>query len=193
MKKLGSLLFLIGVGFMFYAIFIEEKQKEDISQLQSALEAIQNTDKTESIEQEVESSLNISKDDLREVIMLKIPSIDLEAPVLPETTQKNLNVALTQIKKNQVPGKGNFTVAGHNSAVYGRHFNRLDEVDKNDKIYLTDEDNQFVYQVVSKKVIDPTDVDVLNDTPGQSEITLITCTISGVKRVAVKGQLMTNH
>lgn len=45
----------------------------------------------------------------------------------------------------------------------------------------------FIYQVDSKKVIDPSEVDVLNDTHDKNEITLITCTVTGTKRLSVKG------
>lgn len=195
MRKIGGLLLLIGIGCLLYSFYIEEKQKEDINQLQSALEAIQNTDNladSESIKEEVSSSLNIDETDLSDVLTLTIPSINLEAPVLPETTQESLDVALTQIKTNQVPGQDNFTIAGHNSAVYGRHFNRLSEVGKGDVIYLIDGNNEFVYQVQSKNIINPQEVEVLNDTPGKREITLITCTLSGTKRIAVKGQLISS-
>ena len=190
MRKIGGLFFVIGIVFLVYSFLIEQKQKEDINQLYSALETIRNTDKSESIKQELSDSLNLDDMELTDVLTLSIPSIDLEAPVLPETTVESLNVALTQIKKNQVPGKNNFTIAGHNSAVYGRHFNRLDELEYGDRIYLIDGKKKFAYKVESKTVISPTDLEVLNNVEGKSEITLITCTLNGTKRIAVKGRLI---
>lgn len=196
MRKIGGLLFLVGVVCLLYSYHIQEKQKESINQLQSVLEAIRNMDNTgrsESIKEELSSSFNIDKADIKRLIILSIPSIELEAPVLPEPTPEYLNVALTQIRKNQVPGQGNFTIAGHNSVVYGRHFNRLDEIKIGDQIQLEGKQGKFVYQVESKKIIKPTDVDVLNETPGKREITLITCTKSGAKRIAVKGHIIANE
>lgn len=48
--------------------------------------------------------------------------------VLDETTDENLNITLTQIKKDQTPGVGNFTIAGHRGYRDGRHFSNLSKV-----------------------------------------------------------------
>ena len=68
---------------------------------------------------------------------------------MPETTLENLYVALTQIKKNQVPGKGNFAIAGLPSCVFGRH-NRLAEVKKGNQNQLKEKQDLFVYEVFLK-------------------------------------------
>ena len=135
-----------------------------------------------------ETSSEFVKEDLLNTVTLSIPAIELNSPVLPETTKEYLNISLTQIKENQVPGEGNFTIAGHNSSVFGRHFNRLHELVIGDEIQLIVGEDVYTYQVESKTVIAATAVEVLNDTPGKNEITLITCTDSGRKRLAIKGQ-----
>ena len=188
MKKWAIVLLLLGIACVSYPYMMQQKQAEEMMQLQEALETIQETDGQAD---ELDSSLPLDEDDLYNTVRLHIPAIELNAPVLPKTTKEYLNIALTQIKENQVPGQGNFTIAGHNSAVHGRHFNRLDELNEGDEIQLIDGDQVFVYQVSSKRVIDPSEVDVLNDTPNKNEITLITCTVSGTKRLAVKGHIQT--
>ena len=187
-NKWAIVLLLLGIVCVSYPYLMQQKQAEEMKQLQEALENIQGTDGQA---EQLDSELPLDEDDLSNTVRLYIPAIELDAPVLPKTTKEYLNIALTQIKENQVPGKGNFTIAGHNSAVHGRHFNRLDELNKGDEIQLIDGDEVFVYQVSSTRVIDPSEVDVLNDTPNQNEITLITCTVSGTKRLAVKGYIVT--
>ena len=182
MNKWAILLFLLGVSCLLYAGMISHKQGAEMNQLQTALEEIKDTGK------QSDSSLPLEEDVLLGAVQLYIPGIDLDSPVLPETTKEFLNIALTQIKSNQVPGQGNFTIAGHNSAVYGRHFNRLHEVNIGDEIHLIDGEEAFIYEVESKKIIAPSEVDVLHDHPNKKEITLITCTVSGTKRLAVKGK-----
>ena len=183
MKKWAILLLFLGIACIIYPYIIHQKQEVEMKQLQVALENIQESGEMN----EQVHSLSLDEDDLYNTVKLYIPIIELNAPVLPKTTKEYLNIALTQIKKNQVPGQGNFTIAGHNSAVYGRHFNRLHELNIGDEIQLIDGENVFIYQVDSKRVIDPSEVDVLYDTPDKNEITLITCTVTGTKRLAVKG------
>ena len=183
LKKMALVLLLLGIACVLYPYIMHQKQEEEMKQLQAALEDIQETGE---INEQV-SSLSLDEDDLYNTVKLYIPAIELDAPVLPETTKDNLNIALTQIKSKQVPGQGNFTIAGHNSAVYGRHFNRLHELNIGDEIQLVDGEEVYSYQVDSKRVIDPSAVDVLEDNPNKNEITLITCTVSGTKRLAVKG------
>lgn len=138
-----------------------------------------------------ERLLPIDSEELTEGIFLSIPSIQLEEIVLSKVSKENLNVALAQIKDHQEPGQRNYTIAGHRSLVYGRHFNRLPEVEIGDSVYLKTSQEVFEYIVTSKETIEETDVDVLTDTD-QIEITLITCTEDGKKRIAVKGLLNSN-
>ena len=183
MKKWALVLLLLGIACVSYPYMMHQKQEKEMNQLQAALENIQETGEMS----EQVSSLSLDEDDLYNTVKLYIPAIDLNAPVLPETTKEYLNIALTQIKSKQVPGQGNFTIAGHNSAVYGRHFNRLHELNIGDEIQLIDGEKVHIYQVDSKRVIAPSDVDVLNDHPNKDEITLVTCTVAGTKRLTVKG------
>ena len=186
MKIWAILLLLLGIACIIYPYMMHQKQEEEMKQLQKALEDIQEMGKMDG-QDPLNSSLSLDEDDLYNTVKLYIPTIELNAPVLPKTTKEYLNIALTQIKKNQVPGQGNFTIAGHNSAVYGRHFNRLHELNIGDEIQLIDGEKVFIYQVDSKRVIDSSEVDVLNDTHDKNEITLITCTVTGTKRLVVKG------
>ena len=177
-NKWAIVLLILGIVCVSYPYIMHQKQGQEIKQLQAALEDIQVTGQADG---------PVDKEDLLSTLELSIPSIDLNAPVLPKTTKEYLNIALTQIKKDQVPGQGNFTIAGHNSSVYGRHFNRLHEVKIGDEIQLIDGEDIFTYQIDSKEIISPSEVDVLNDHPDKNEITLITCTDTGTKRLAVKG------
>lgn len=182
-NRFGLLLFIIGIGFTLYPAIVHFQQGKEIEQLEMALEMIQN-DKME------EDFLTINMDELQDVVRLSIPSIDLDQPVLATLSEENLNVALTQIKQNQVLGKGNFTIAGHLSTVDGRFFNRLPEVQIGEQVFITSGTDIYTYEIESNEVIEATDVNVLDDDENKSEITLITCTPSGKKRVAVKGRLV---
>ena len=179
-KIIGLLFVVIGISCMLFPIYFYVQQGREIEQLHQKLNITQESEVTH-IEKKEES--------LGQVMMLSIPSIDLYQPILETLSDDNLNVALTQIKEDQVLGSGNFTVAGHLSSVDGRHFNRLPEVQIGDEVSVLTDKQVYTFTVDSREVIEATDVDVLDD-GGQSEITLITCTPSGKKRLAVKGYLV---
>ena len=179
-KIFGLLFVVIGISCMLFPIYFYVQQGREIEQLHQKLNIIQESEVTH-IEQKEES--------LSQVMMLLIPSIDLYQPILETLSDDNLNVALTQIKEDQVLGSGNFTVAGHLSSVDGRHFNRLPEVQIGDEVSVLTDKQVYTFTVDSREVIEATDVDVLDD-GDQSEITLITCTPSGKKRLAVKGYIV---
>ncbi|MDR0126149.1 class D sortase [Bacillus zhangzhouensis] len=130
--------------------------------------------------------LTVSEEDLRDVMELEIPSIDLNEKVLPVTSEENLDIALTQIKPHQLPGEGNFTIAGHRGYRGDRLFRQLPEVPKGEKVILHHQGETYEYQIVSSATIEPTDVDVLKDRE-KNELTLITCTLDGKKRFVLKG------
>jgi len=179
-KIIGLLFVVIGISCMLFPIYFYVQQGREIEQLHQKLNIIQ--------ESEV-SHIEKKEESLGQVMMLSIPSIDLYQPILKTLSDDNLNVALTQIKEDQVLGSGNFTVAGHLSSVDGRHFNRLPEVQIGDEVSVLTDKQVYTFTVDSREVIEATDVDVLDD-GDQSEITLITCTPSGKKRLAVKGYLV---
>lgn len=189
MKRLfGVLLVSVGILLISYPFYQEWKQNKELRALEEALSLISGAD--EDVDLSVIGDLSLSKDEIEGIMELEIPFIELNQYILEETTDENLNLALTQIKKDQTPGVGNFTIAGHRGYRDGRHFSNLSKVPVGEKVYLHAENETYVYELKSSEVIEATDVDVLNDVKGKDEITLITCTVSGTNRVAVKGDLV---
>ena len=189
MKRLfGILLVVVGILLISFPFYQEWKQNKELRALEEALSLISGADGD--VDLSAIGDLSLSKDEIESVMELEIPFIDLNQYILEETTDENLNLALTQIKKDQTPGVGNFTIAGHRGFRDGRHFSNLSKVPVGERVYLHAEDETYVYELKSSEVIEATDVDVLNDVKGKDEITLITCTVSGENRVAVKGDLV---
>ncbi|GIN14776.1 hypothetical protein J32TS2_01320 [Shouchella clausii] len=184
---IGMLLIIAGLALVAVPLTKEWQQANGVAQLEKALAAVQTG---ETIEKTDDSPSSWTNEQLEAVMELEIPAIDLKQYILDETTDENLALTLTQIKQEQVPGEGNFAVAGHRGYRGDRHFRQLPNVQKGDEIRLhADDGKTYIYVVKSTEIIEPTDVDVLNDGE-QPEITLITCTLSGQQRVAVKGDLI---
>ena len=58
------------------------------------------------------------------------------------------------------------------------------------KIYLTDKSTIYTYVITEIESVTPDRSDVINDTPGQSQVTLVTCMDQdATERIVVKGNL----
>jgi sortase A len=108
---------------------------------------------------------------------IMIPKIDLAAPIAEGVESQVLRYAVGHIKGSPPLGAvGNSALAGHRSSTYGEFFNRLDEVKVGDIVKIETLRQDFIYKVNDIKVVEPTDLSVLNDTSPKSMLTLITCT-----------------
>lgn len=70
-------------------------------------------------------------------------------------------------------------------------FRNLPEVPIGSKVNLIVGDQTYTYEIMTSQIIEPTQTDILLDEEGKNEITLITCTVDGKQRVALKGLLLT--
>ncbi|WP_010278238.1 class D sortase [Paenibacillus senegalensis] len=202
MRPKGTKLLAAGIGFMLIGVLLlsvpiyeELKYQRELKALEDALTLISMEADPSASGEVMEDALasqhtSLAAGSLDGIMELEIPAIELKQYVLPETTEENLKIALTQLKEDQTPGQGNFTIAGHRGYRNDRHFSNLPEVQNGDDLLLHTGDATYVYQVTSAKVIPPNQVEVLDDLEGKTEITLITCTRDGKKRIAVKGELV---
>ncbi len=134
-----------------------------------------------------------------------IPKINLEIPVVYNLASNDESVIQTGLEQGvvhypstEVPGeKGNVALFGHssynifNKGKYKFAFVLLHEIRKDDTFYLTYGKQVYAYKVISRKVVDPSEVGVLNDIPGQTATaTLITCDPPGTSshRLVVVGK-----
>ena len=128
---------------------------------------------------------------LKENINFEIPSLDIKVPVLEGTDNKALQVSAGHFEGTGALGKGNYCIAGHNSTIYAEIFNDLDRIKIGDEMYLVDIDEnrtRYCYIVTEYKIVDPKQVEVLNDF-GDDRLTVISCTDDGTMRQVVVGIL----
>lgn len=119
--------------------------------------------------------------------VLKIPSINIEYPVLSNTSEDLLFVSINKYwgpKPNEV---GNYCIVGHYYES-GIMFGKLHKLKNGDIAELTDLSGRTIkYQVYNKYVVKPTDTRCTSQlTNGKKELTLITCTNYGKERLVVK-------
>lgn len=123
--------------------------------------------------------------------VLAIDKIELEEAVKEGAESSVISSALGHISGTAMPGmQGNCAIAGHRNYVFGRFFNRLDEVAVGDVITIETLDNTYEYKVYEVLVVEPTEVSVLEDTEAY-DLTLVTCTplFIGSHRLIIKATL----
>lgn len=120
---------------------------------------------------------------------ISIPSINVNYPILSETTDSLLKVSVCKFwgcDPNQV---GNLCIAGHNYR-NKKFFSKAINLVVGDTIEITDLDDQTVqYAVYDKYTVDPNDVSCTSQlTNGKKIVTLITCTNDSQQRVVIKAE-----
>ncbi len=102
---------------------------------------------------------------------LSIPKISLNAVVVEGSNHRALLLGPGHIKDTPAPGDaGNSVITGHRDTFF-RH---IYELTKGDVVTVQRKGKSFDYEVVGKKVVQPTDISVL-DPSSDSRLTLITC------------------
>ena len=154
-----------------------------------AYKDVEENNETDDIDIET-SSVNYSGGEL--ICLLRIPKISLEEAVREGDSKDVLSSALCHLEKTSYPGKlGNCCISGHRNYVFGKYFNRLNEVSVGDIVELETVDSTYRYQVYETMVVDPENVKVLDST-SKKTLTLITCTplFVGSHRLIVKAILV---
>lgn len=119
--------------------------------------------------------------------IIRIPSLDIEYPVLSNTSEALLKISINKLWGPAPNEVGNYVVVGHNYKS-GRMFGKLSEISIGDEVELEDLSGRTItYKVYDKYIVEPTDVSCTSQlTNGKKEITLITCHGTGNQRLIVK-------
>lgn len=135
-----------------------------------------------------------SEANLSVVGYIAIPDLNMDLPIFNGVGGKAMLYGAGTMKENQTMGKGNYALASHH--VFGGSgsekllFSPLMNATEGMKIYLTDKETVYTYTITNISIVTPEHVEVINDTEGVTEITLITCTdAAATQRTVVKGQL----
>ena len=177
------LIIFIVIG-MFKIYKLSNKSDEVIFELPQQ-EVVQK----KSLERELVPYTNIPKEieGFTVVGKIEIPKIKFETYILSETSKESLSVSVTKFYGPELNGVGNFCIVGHH---YNKPtmFGKLKDVECGDIIKITDIYGQYVtYKVYDIFKVNPDEIECLNqETNGEREITLITCTATALKRLIVK-------
>lgn len=104
---------------------------------------------------------------------IKIPKLNLDAPITEGTSQEALSIAVGHFEQTD-KWEGNVALAGHNRGYRCNFFQEIKNLKKGDTIIYSTEKGIREYKVVLNKVIKETDWTYIQNTE-DNRITLITC------------------
>lgn len=129
---------------------------------------------------------------------LSVPKLKIDRQdVLVDTN--DLSKSLAHLPGSALPGeKGNVFISGHSAlsqffVLKSVPFSRLSDLRKGDQIVVETPGSKFTYEVSDFKVVDPTDVSVIEALEPQGRyISLMTCVPPGLnlKRLVVLGKMI---
>ena len=121
---------------------------------------------------------------------IKIPAIGVDFVVFQGTDEGDLAKGPGHYPTTALPGQGKtIGIAGHRTT-YLAPFNKIDSIDVGDEITLEMPYADFTYKVTSTKIVDPTDVQIVDDV-GRERLVLTAChpLYSAAQRYAVFADL----
>lgn len=129
------------------------------------------------------------------VAVVEIPKIDITYPVIysndtsEQAVEDLLKISVVKYWGPEANKPGNFCIVGHNYH-NKRFFSKASSLENGDSIYITDTNNKTLeYKVYDNYVVEPDNLKCTSQlTNGATEITLITCTMTGKQRTIIKAR-----
>lgn len=200
-KILDICLFIIGLVIIVVIILIalkyganavnEKEMTNIVEQVKKADLKSELPNKEINIEENAETAkiTEIEIDGHKVLGIIRIPKINLEYPILNETTNISMKKSITKFWGPELNQVGNLSLAGHNNKD-GTMFGKVKRLANGDIIEIEDlYKNVVQYQIFDKYVIEPNDVSCVESVdPTTKELTLITCTNGNKNRLIVKAR-----
>ena len=185
-KILLAILFIIIVATIIMISIKYGTQKEYDKKNEEIVEVFSHTEQKED-----ENGESLLEFEGHKVIgIIKIPAIELEYPILEQTTQETMNISISRYWGGDINSYGNVSLAGHNNKITLTMFGKNKDLKHGDSIFLTDLKNNTVeYKIYDIFTTDPDDVNILKTTDENiREVTLITCTNGRANRLITKAK-----
>lgn len=164
----------------------EEKNQEIVQKFKETMMAQNQTESLNEVSKNFDEPI-IEFEGYRVIGIIKIPKIDLEYPILEETTKATMKISISRYWGKEINSFGNVSLAGHNN-YDGTMFGKNKKLEIGDTIELTDLSNNTIeYEIYDIFSTDPNDVTILQTTDSKiREVTLITCTNGRAERLIIK-------
>lgn len=119
---------------------------------------------------------------------IAVPELGINIPIHLGVSNAGMLIGAGTLKPNQEMGKGNYTLASHHALDPDLLFGPLLRSEMGQKIYLTDLENVYEYEIDFIEHV-PAEAVYLLDETEEDIVTLVTCDAGFVNRVVVRGTL----
>lgn len=127
--------------------------------------------------------------------VVEIPKLKITYPIIysekanAQTIEDLLKISVVKYWGPEPNTQGNLCIVGHNYH-NKRFFSKVSTLKKGDSIYITDTNNKTVeYKVYDNYIVEPDDLKCTSQlTNGATDVTLITCTMTGKQRTIIKAR-----
>lgn len=130
---------------------------------------------------------------------ISIPDLDIDLPILKGVTNANLAAGAATLRPDQEMGIGNYPLSGHLMKNKDLLFGRLMDIELASKVYITDKNTIYEYEIYHTIVVPDTAMDMLEDIKSEEKeepiISLMTCYYSSKteKRFFALGRLVDEY
>ena len=202
----ASLLIIVALGLIFNAQIrnmimvwhtnqyqVSKVSKDSISKNKNA-ETSFDFNKVESLSTEAVINAQWKAQQLPVIGGISIPEVSMNLPIFKGLDNAGLYYGAGTMKETQQMGQGNYALASHHvfgiTGASNMLFSPLDRTKAGMKIYITDKEQVYTYVITSVETVTPDRTDLIEDTEGVTEITLVTCEdAAATNRTIVKGTL----
>lgn len=145
----------------------------------------------------IKGSLNFDKDLV--VGLILIPDLDLELPIFDGLNDANLMAGAATMKANQIMGKGNYALSGHNMKNKKLLFGSLMDIEVGSKVFISNGLKLYEYKIYENLVVPDTEINMIYDEKAEKKgkpiISIMTCfhSSSTGKRFFSLGELVKEH
>ena len=202
----ASLLIIVALGLIFNAQIrnmimvwntnqyqVSKVSKDSINKNKNA-ETSFDFNKVESLSTEAVINAQWKAQQLPVIGGISIPEVSMNLPIFKGLDNAGLYYGAGTMKETQQMGQGNYALASHHvfgiTGASNMLFSPLDRAKAGMKIYITDKEHVYTYVITSVETVTPDRTDLIEDTEGVTEITLVTCEdAAATNRTIVKGTL----
>lgn len=216
---LSGIMLLIGIVLILYPFILnyitEKDQAKVITDYQSEVEVLTQSQKNEKIENAEKYNNELSKDIQVDVSLdeteeenkdylnmldigntmgyISIPRIKVELPIYHGTSDNVLKNGVGHLEGTSLPIGGKNThcvLAGHTGLASGKIFDNIDKLEFGDIFYIKVLDKTLEYKVVNIIKVDPNDTEAIKLDSEKDYVTLVTCTprLINSHRLLVRGE-----
>lgn len=120
---------------------------------------------------------------------IKISKIGVDYDIYSDYTDDLLKKGICKFYGEELNDVGNITLVGHNMRQGSLFFTKLVKLEAGDVIEIINNNGTIKYAVYDKHIVEPTDTkDVAQNDKTYRELTLVTCSDKGTKRLVVKSK-----